>query len=114
MIDTSSLEVSAPAGLGDRERAQSAGGGVTGEGDNGNTARPPLELECGAIFVFAAAAINIELNDGEGEEMRDKGVEEGFEGARKDGGSARQRCGVSTKYYWERVVARYGNDYGSS
>jgi hypothetical protein len=92
MIDTSSLKVSAPAGLGDRERTQSAGGGVIGDGDDGSTARPPLELECGAIFVVAAAAINIELKDGEGEEMRDKGVEEGFVGARKDGGSAKKRC----------------------
>lgn len=90
MPDTSSFEVSAPAGLGDRERNQSAGGGVAGLGHDGSTERPPLKLECGAAFVVAAA-INIVVNDGEGEGMRDKGVEEGFVGARKDGGSAKAR-----------------------
>jgi len=87
MIDTSSLEGSAPGGLGDRERTQSAGGGVMREGEDDNTVRPPLEVECGAVFVVAAAAINIELKEGEGEGMRDKGVEEEFVGERKDGGS---------------------------
>jgi hypothetical protein len=41
------------------------------------------------MLVVAAAAINIVLKDGEGEGMRDMGVEEGFVGERKDGGSAK-------------------------
>jgi hypothetical protein len=82
--DTSPPGVSAPAGLGDRGRDHSVEGGeVVGVSDR---ARPTLES--GAV---AAAAINKELKDGEGEEMRDIDVEEGFVGARKDGGSGKQR-----------------------
>jgi hypothetical protein len=84
--DTSPPGVSAPTGLGDRGRDHSVKGGeVVGVSDR---ARPTLALESGAV---AAAAINKELKDGEGEEMRDIDVEEGFVGARKDGGSGKQR-----------------------
>ena len=84
MPDTSSFGVSAPAGIGDREGGQSIEGGVVG--DNGGTARPTLPLESGAVLAVAAAAINIVVKEGEGEGMRDMGVEDGL---RKDGGSAK-------------------------
>ena len=89
MPDASSFGVSAPAGLGDRERDQSPEGGVVGVEPDGGTTRPPVALESGAMLVVAAAAINIVLKDGEGEGMRDMGVEEGFVSERKDGGSAK-------------------------
>ena len=81
--ETSSIGTS---GLGDRERDQSAEGGVeVGVGHSGDTARPTLG--CGLVFADTAAAINMEFNDREGEGIRDKGVGEGVVGARKDGGS---------------------------
>jgi hypothetical protein len=77
--------VSASAGIGERERDQSADGRV--ETDEGTT-RPPLALECGAVFVVAAAAIKMVPKEGEGEGMGDMEAEEGFVDGRNDGGSA--------------------------
>jgi hypothetical protein len=82
----SSLGASELAGLGDRERDKSAEGGVKGGGD---TIGPTPVLGCGAEW--ADAAITSLLNEGEGEGMREIVVDEGFMGARNDGGSVKPR-----------------------
>lgn len=111
--DASSFGVSASAELGERDRDQSAGGRV--ETDEG-TVRPPLALDCGAVFVVAAAAIKMAPKEGEGEGMGDMEAEEGFVDGRNDGGSANKdtRIGefeyaiLNSSMIQGEDVARYG------
>lgn len=80
----SSLGASELAGLGERERGQSAGG----EDKSGREAIEPIlaVLEGGAEW-----AISRVLNDGEGEGMGEIEVDEEFMGGRNEGGSVKPR-----------------------